>query len=202
METDEATGGFERRRSRDSQGADPLEREAQSTADWSLDDIMNGDFPWLDEASVASTQGSAGLRLKRKLESLEEDKRRGKEECALVKLEMERTLERYRQQIESLGDRILALEAEKKRSDNPSKGNYILGSIAIVALRKVRLVALLKRAQSLFSESSSGSVTAEELGAAAVENALRSTTTTRGSQADSELDSDVEWEGEEMNDDF
>lgn len=200
-ETGEAVGGFRRRRS----GVDPEEAsgsaiyatEARGQTAWRLDGILKGDFPWLDEGSEPM-QGSVGLRLKRKLESSEEDKRRGEEEKALVKLEMERTLVRYREQIDHLSKRKVSLEVESGVLSDATRVDYIMGSLSIVSLRKQRLDALLKRARVLFNESLCSPMRREELSAAAVEEASRSTAVPKSdAQSDSEVDVDFEWESDE-----
>lgn len=200
----EGSGGFVRRRSGVEQGvATGAVTDAEGFEEFRLDSILKGDFPWLDEATEAGMQGSVGLRLKRKLESLEEDKRRGEEEKALVKLEMERALVRYGQQIESLGKRMVSLDTETGVLKGASqieafKIDYIQGSLAIVSLKKKGLTALLGRAQVLFTNSQGSPLNTEELSAAAVENASRSTATPRrDSQSDSEAESDFEWESED-----
>jgi hypothetical protein len=141
--------------------------ETAGDEDFRVDEILRGDFPWLDEGSESGMQGSQALRLKRKLVSLEEDKKRGEEEKVLVEMEMKRTVFRYREQIESLKENAVYLEREKEKSANDAcRMRYAEGVLTILSLKRRRLEGLLGRADALFRRSLSDLLQSEEMGAA------------------------------------
>lgn len=191
-ETGEATRGFHRRRSgADQDGGPPEVSEACGNEEWRVDGILRGDFPWLDGGSEPN--GSLGLRLKRKLASLDEDRVRGdSEEKALVELEIKRTLSHYKQQIANLGRRLSALDLEKGSAIDVRQKDHILGSSAIVSLRRRRLKNLLARAMLLFG-SLNKPLNTQDMGAAAVENVSRAT---QGADEQSDSDSDFDLDSE------
>jgi hypothetical protein len=200
-ETTKATGGFGSRSTRGHQsGSLPEVPGASGSEEWRVERILRGDFPWLDDGQEPNAHSSVGLRLKRKLTSLDEDRQRGEEEKAVVELEIKRTLLHYKQQVANLGKRLAALELEKESVLAGSQKDYILGSTAIVSLKKRRLESLLARAEILF-ENVNKPLSGAALGAAAVEEVNRSTRDL-GDQSDSENESDVEGGFEEVDDDF